>query len=167
MRSLPPDGPQSVFAIVTKGDGNCLCRALSRAYCGNESMHLEIRARIIIEGVQNHHLYVTQEIMERGATNIRQDESIPSIYAKYSDHYISGQVVTENTIDYLYSREMYDCSKIGSYLGLWQIAQAAQILKSPIHSVYPQGGDEFMRYDFHRSFFPSENANISTMNQLL
>ena len=51
--SLPLDGPQDVHAIWTKGEGNCLTRSLSIAFCGDDSMYLEIRAHIVIEGAIN------------------------------------------------------------------------------------------------------------------
>ena len=38
-------------------------------------------------------------------------------------------------------------------MGLWQIAQAATVLNTPIQSVYPEGADSLMRLDFNRIFF--------------
>ena len=37
---------------------------------------------------------------------------------------------------------------------LWQLAQASTVLKCPVQSVFPQIGDDVMRRDFHRTFFP-------------
>ena len=79
---------------------------------------------------------------------------LPEIYAKYSENYVSGQKMTENTIDYLYSAEMKDCMRLNSYMGLWQLAQVASALNVPIMSVYPEGGDELMRLVFNRTFYP-------------
>ena len=39
-QSFPTDGPQDVHAVFTKGDGNCLCRSLSRAYFGHPNEHM-------------------------------------------------------------------------------------------------------------------------------
>ena len=71
--TLPIDAPQDVDAIATIGDGNCLCRALSRAYFGDDSMHNEIRARIVIEGIVNKKYYLSDYTMERGATIAREN----------------------------------------------------------------------------------------------
>ena len=39
-------------------------------------------------------------------------------------------------------------------MGLWQLAQASTVLNCTVQSVYPQVGDDIMRRDFHRTFFP-------------
>ena len=76
------------------------------------------------------------------------------MYAKYSDNYVSGQRLTDSTINYLYWKELHDCAKANSYMGLWQIAQAANVLNVAIQSVYPEGRDSLMRHHFNRWFFP-------------
>ena len=73
---------------------------------------------------------------------------------KYSDHYVNGQKITQDALDYIYTRELHDCSSINRYMGLWQLAQAANALDTPIQSVFPEGGDNLMRLDFNRMFFP-------------
>ena len=157
---IPPDGPKNVHAIHTKGDGNCLSRSLSRTMWGDSSSHLEVRTRIIIEGVVNKKKYLQHENLAYGAKRIPDDESLQEVYAKYSDFYLSGQVMTENAIDYLYSREMYSCATKNSYLGLWQIAQAASVFGVPIRSVYPNIGEMFMRMDFNRTFYPLDSNKL-------
>ena len=39
---IPPDTPDSVDAIWTLGDGNCIGRAIGKSFSGDDSMHLEI-----------------------------------------------------------------------------------------------------------------------------
>ena len=117
-------------------------------------MHLEITARLLIDGIINKDYYVNAEFLNRGATYIREDETLPEVYVKYSDHYVNGQKITENTIDYIYSQKLHDCAKTSTYMGLWQIAQASSALNVPIQSMYQMGGDKLMRLDFHRIFFP-------------
>ena len=70
---LPADGPRKVDAIKTGTDGNCLCHALSRSHCGDESMHLELRARIVIEGFIHKKFYLSDESLSRGATSSRNE----------------------------------------------------------------------------------------------
>ena len=147
--TLPVDGPSDVVPRWTLGDGNCMARSLSTSYTGNDSMHLEIRARIVIDAIINKKYYLDPNHLNVGATYLRDDETLLSIFAKYSDHYVSGQKITQDTIEYLYCREVHDCTKINSYMGLWQICQASSALNVPIQSVYPIGGDDFMRLDFH------------------
>ena len=162
--SLPLDAPKNVYPIWTLPDGDCLCRALSVAYCGDESMNVEMHARVIIEGIVHKDEYCNHnvDLLQRGATYEREDEeTLPTVYVKYSDNYVNGQRITESTIDLLYCKEMHDCSKRHSYMGLWQIAQASSVLNIPIRSVYPTGCDSIMRHDFNRTFFPI-NYNYET-----
>ena len=70
------------------------------------------------------------------------------------DYYVNGQRITDSTIDYMYYRELHDCAKLNTYMGLWQIAQASSVLNVPIQSVYPKGGDPIMWHEFNRWFFP-------------
>ena len=37
---ITSDGPMNVDPIWTCGDGNCMCRSLSKAYCGSDDMHI-------------------------------------------------------------------------------------------------------------------------------
>ena len=152
--TIPTDFKEDVDAVWILGDGNCLPRALSHAYIGDDTMHKEIRARIVVEGIRNQKKYCSEETLMRGSFYIPDREPLPKLFAKYSDSYTSGQKITLNTIDYIYMEEMHDCSKIGEYMGLWQLAQAASILDAPIQSVYPDCGDPIMRTDFNRFFFP-------------
>ena len=122
-------------------------------------MHIEIRARIAVHGILMKHIYVSEDFLNKGATFVCPDESLPTVYVKYSDHYVNGQKITSNTVDFIYSKELHDCTKLNSYMGLWQIAQAAGALNVPIHSVYPTGGDSIMRQDFNRKFFPVDYNN--------
>ena len=39
---IPIDGPQHLKACRILGDGNCLCRALSRAFYNSDEFHIEI-----------------------------------------------------------------------------------------------------------------------------
>ena len=150
--SIPEDAPSNVHAIKILPDGNCLGRSISHGYIGNDSMHLEMRARMVIEGILNKQYYLSHDFLTRGASRI--EEPLPFVYAKYSDHYVSGQKMTDDTVEYMYSRELHDCCKVNSYMGLWQMAQAASVLQIPIRLVYPTGGDPEMRLDFNRWFYP-------------
>ena len=129
-------------------------RAISTAYTGSEDIHVELRARIVIEGLFRKSTYLNPACLNRGAGLIRDQESLPVVYTKYSDYYVSGQKITTNTIDYIYTHELHECSRLNTYMGLWQFAQVANVLNTPIQSVYPEGGDSIMRYDFNRIFYP-------------
>ena len=150
---LPADGPRNVDAIKTGTDGNCLCHALSQSHSRDKSMHLELRAHIVIEGVIRKKFYLSDESLSRGATSSR-NEPLTHLYVRYSDYYVNSQRITDNTVEYIYCRELHECAKVNSYMGLWQLAQAASVLNTPIQSVYPSGDDAVMRMDFNGLFFP-------------
>ena len=165
--SLPADGPQNVDLIKTLADGNCMCRSVSQGYIGNDSMHLELRARIVIDGVINKKHYLSHDCLSRGATLCREGEPLPYLYVSYSDHYVNGQKITDNTVEYIYARKLHDCAKVNSYMGLWQIAIAANVLNITIQSVFPEGGDPVMRQDFNRLFFPVNSTPENTSDKLM
>ena len=50
---IPPDGPVNLKAVFITEDGNCQCRAISKAYYNTYKHHVKIRARIVLEGVLN------------------------------------------------------------------------------------------------------------------
>ena len=141
---FPSDGPKNVHPVWTLGDGNCLTRSLGKGFSGSDNMHVEIRARIVVDGIMNKKFYLSPACLNRGASLIRQEESLPVIYTKYSDYYVNGQKITEDTIEYVYLGELHECSRLHTYMGLWQLAQAANALQCRIHSVYPDGRDELM-----------------------
>ena len=66
MNELPKDGPdrKKFTVVMIKGDGNCLCRSASKGYFNTDSRHLELRARIVIEGIINKKKYITEECLE-------------------------------------------------------------------------------------------------------
>ena len=152
---IPLDGPTSLRTIKTIGDGNCLCRALSKAFYNDDTKHLEIRARIVIEGIMHKDSYITDDCLERGASLVHGNADLPTVFSTFSEYYTPGQKLTDDTISCIYTMEIHSCSHPGSYMGLWQLAQASSVLQIPIHTIYPHRPGT-LRNDFHRIFFPIE-----------
>ena len=65
----PSDGPVGYLPIVMGSDGNCLPRALSHLFFGNEDHHFEVRCRIIEAGVLNENDFISHQILTWGVTN--------------------------------------------------------------------------------------------------
>ena len=166
-KEIPPDGPVMLSAIKTYGDGNCLCRALSRSFYNHDGKHTELRARIVIEGVLNMDKYLSDDCLERGASYIHHNAELPLVFATFSEFYTPGQKLSEELINYIYSMEIYSCSRMSSYMGIWQLAQAASVLGTPIHTIYPVRGDSTLRNDFHRIFFPVNYPTTSDDNPVV
>ena len=49
-------------------------------------------------------------------------------------------------------KESMQIARDGEYCGLWQLSQAANILRRPVYSVYPTELHEGMRLEFNRKF---------------
>ena len=64
---IPYDGPSMLKAVFTTGDDNCLPRAICKACFNHDGRHVEIRARIVIEGVTYIDKYLSDDCLERGA----------------------------------------------------------------------------------------------------
>ena len=127
-KEIPHDGPKHYVPVWSIGDGNCLPRALSKAYYNTDTKFAEIRARIVIEGVKNKKYYLNTRSLECGATYLHKRASLPFVFGTYSEYYTPGQKFTENTLEYLYCVEIYNIATSGSYMGLWQLAQASSVL---------------------------------------
>ena len=134
---IPSDGPRMLKAIRTTGDGNCLSQSVSRGYFNTESKHLELHARMVVEGVVNKRYYLNDDFLARGTSYIHKNADLPTVFTRFSEYYSPGQKLTEDAVSCIYSLEIHSIAKEGTYMGLWQLAQAASILCVPLHTIYP------------------------------
>ena len=140
-------------AICILGDGNCLCQAVCKGFFNSDARHIEMRVRIIIEGIVNKS-YLSDDCLEHGASYIHKNADLPRVFCTFSEFYTPGQKLTEESIRSIYLMEMYSLARLGLYMGLWQLAQTATVLGVPVHTVYPHRSESTIRNDFHRIFFP-------------
>ena len=166
-REIPHDGPRGLNAIITDRDGNCLCHAVSRGYFDTDEKHLEIRARIVIEGVLNKKSYLSDDCLERGASYLHRNADLLTVFTTFSEYYTPGQKVTDDSIDCIYCMEIHSVAKEGTYMGLWQLAQLASVLKVPVHTIYPVCGESTIRNDFNRMFFPVSYTDVQDEEPLV
>ena len=146
---LPDDAPDGFVPCSIVGDGNCFPRSLSFLCFRSQEMHIEMRVRLIYESVLNGNYYLSNRHLSRGCNIVyRQGGPVKQI-AMYSTSYNPQQQLD---VVEIYKKEVLEVSKHGSYCGLWQLAQAANILRRPVLSVYPSGLHEGMRFDFNRCF---------------
>ena len=137
-KEIPPDGPTMLKAVFTQGDGNCLCQSVNKANYNHDGRHVELCVRMVMEGIENIDYYLSDECLECGASYTHGNADFPTVFATFSDFYTSGQRLTKETIRYNYIMEIHSCCRIGSYMGLWQLAQAASVIRKPIHTIYPE-----------------------------
>ena len=109
---------------------------------------------MVIEGVIKMDKYVTDVYFEPGASYIHHNADLPRVFTSFSEFYSPGQRITPDTVACIYGLEVHSTAKLGTYMGLWQLAQSTSVLSVPVHMIYPVRGESTIRNDFHRIFFP-------------
>ena len=112
----------------------------------------------MVEGVINMDKYINNDYLEPGASYIHKNADLPTVFTSFSEFYSPGQRINPDTIACIYGLEVHSTAKIGTYMGLWQLAQSATVLGVPVHTIYPVQGESEIRNDFHRIFFPLEQT---------
>ena len=125
------NAPQRIAPLSVEGDGNCLPRTLSYLLCKSQSRYMEMRVRIVYEAVINLDSYLDNIYVSVGAHNFYDCATLPEQYAQYSANYIPNNAIPLDVLD-LYKKEVMDIRKDGAFMGIWQIFQAANVLKCPI-----------------------------------
>ena len=150
--SLPCDSPQNCVPIWTAGDGDCLTRSLSIACCGDDSKNVELRAKIVVEGVCNRPRYLDNDYLTIGSNCLRQQGTFMEQYALFSGQYAHGDL--QDVIESVYENEMLAMCRPREYMGMWQIWAATNVLGRPVRSVFPMCGSAAFRSDFNRLCIP-------------
>ncbi|CAC5390284.1 unnamed protein product [Mytilus coruscus] len=158
MDNYPDDVPdtRALYPCKVSSDGNCLPSCGSVFAHKSEFKASEIRLRIVIELVQNEHLYLDNNFLLKGTTNTKSSKNLPTIYAQYSDMYLPGIHLTENIIRSIYQKEIMKIRLEKTYMGIWQIHALSSVLCTPIYSVYPKLGNPNVRQDLNRLILPRE-----------
>ena len=68
--SMPYDCPCNCIPVFTIGDGNCYPRSLSCAAFRNDSQHVLLRAKIVVEGVYNKQWYLDNNYLTVGPNSL-------------------------------------------------------------------------------------------------
>ena len=153
---LPKSAPDGLMPIITTGYGNCFPRSLSVLVYGSEDHHTEMRARIVFEAVINKVDYLNDSYLSVGTEQSYARATLPIIYAQYSDSYIprATRCLTYEDVRSIYEKEILTICKDGTEMGIWQLFQAANVLGSPIVSLYPENTSPHVRVDLHRTAYP-------------
>lgn len=143
----------------TTGDGNCWYRSVSTSLFGYEEMHVALRLMLIVDACKNIDKYLDNNFMRKGAAVSYRGVSFPMLFAQFSPYHnpaVQRAQMTPAYIRQVYIKEVMSLCHVGSYAGIWQIAQMANAIKRPITSHYPRRGEAQFVKDFNRSFFPFE-----------
>ena len=151
---VPDDAPQGFVPCKTVGDGNCFNRSLSFICFKTQDMYTEMRVRLVYEAVLNARYYINNKYLSRGCNIVYQRGGPCKQIAMYASAYNPNE---NFDVVQIYKKEVLDMCQNGTYCGLWQMAQAANILRRPVTSVYPTKLHEGMLLDFNRSFYCIDN----------
>lgn len=157
-----PDHLQRCVPVQITGDGNCFFRATSTLMYSFEEMHVLLRLLLVIEAVRNKRLYLDHAQLRKGAQVLYRRAELPTVYAQYSKYHnpeIDRDDITVEYIEFMYKKEVMSLAKVGSWAGVWQFHQMANVLKRPICSIYPERGEcEFVK-DLNRKFYPFDRRD--------
>lgn len=150
----------NLIPITTTGDGNCLPRSISTAVYGNQSRHLEIRIRLLIELVKNKRYYLDENYLGLGTRFRNQGCTFASMYAEWSGQHIPMQRDNiEEIIEMIYNNEVLAMRLNHTYMGLWQMWAASNVLGRPLQTVFPDRGSAKFRPNYHRLLVPIDVSN--------
>ena len=65
--------------------------------------------------------------------------------------------LSDNIVESVYEKEIMSLTKKGSYMGMWQLIAAANVLACPLRSIFPLRGSEQFRRNFNHMCMPIQN----------
>ncbi|XP_050391948.2 uncharacterized protein LOC126810751 [Patella vulgata] len=164
----PNDAPVQFCPVKVSADGNCLPHTASVFAFGDELSHEEMRARIVIELVNNEDLYLSQNHLIKGLSpTVKVPQSLAANYCLYSEHYIAGVHMTTAVIHTVFRDEIMSIRKSRTYMGIWQLHALSSILGVKIFSVYPQLGNKGVREHLHRLILPQTKCSRTDIIQIM
>ena len=91
------------------------------------------------------------------------DVTFPEMYVMFSEQNVAS--LSENIIESVYENEIRGLTRNGSYMGIWLLFAATNILGHPIRSLFPLRGSESFRKDFNRMCLPADGWQQKSKNQ--
>ena len=102
--------------MFTIGDGNCYPRSLSCAAFGDDSQHVLLRAKIVVEDVYNKQRYLDNSYLSVGSKSLQIEGSFSEQYALFSGQYAHGNI--EDVIESVYEKEWLEMSHKNTHMGM-------------------------------------------------
>ncbi|GFN90054.1 Cc8l18.2-like protein [Plakobranchus ocellatus] len=132
---IPPDW----LPLSTIADGNCMPRSLCLAFMGSDRRHKEMRCRIAVELAINDRYYQNGSNLCKHSDGDMPESQIIDVVTKLSDSITSSD---ENNINVklTFESEVMKTVTPNTYMGMWQLFAAANVMKVNIVSVYPSLG---------------------------
>ena len=123
----PDDAPPDVQPVTCFGDGNCLFRAFSIIFFGNQDHHTEFRIRAVCELPKNEKSYLNNDFLYSltGAKNVVESLLPSFVFVNAKDSSAS------------YRREVLRTLKPFTFANMWHMFSLANVLGCTVQSVYP------------------------------
>ena len=99
---------------------------------------MELRVRIIIESVLNKEKYLDHQYLSLGTQYARTDVLLPEIYCMFSGQHSAGSVA--NVVERVFENKILQATHNYTYMGMWQLFTAANVLRWPLYSIFPMRG---------------------------
>ena len=123
----PDDAPNDFQPVTCYGDGNCLFRAFSMIFFGNEDHHTEFRIRAVCELVKNEKNYLSNDYLH----------SLTGVNKVVENLLPSSVVVNAKDFSSSYRRDILRTLKPFTFAHMWHIFSLANVLGCTVQSVYP------------------------------
>lgn len=146
---------RSPVPIRTKPDGSCFAQAASRLIFGTPNRHVEVRVRLILEGVKNREYYTNHDELAFGIS-FPLTVDLSSYYCEMTGD--SNELNTVRDVPLLYA-DILNYTKESSYASMWQVHQLAGVVKMPVMCVYPilpsheHDNQLFRNFRMHRAIY--------------
>ena len=146
-----------LFPVASSGGGSCFYYSLSRLVYGNELHCIEMRVRIVHEGIVNMESYLNHDYLCRGhGFQCGSEDDIRRIYGSFCSFYKDGMSLDSGSLERYYKREMFSLRLFSEYSGVWQFHQAANVVKCCVQGVYPHTDCRTVRDQLNRKFLPTD-----------
>lgn len=161
MENYPDDVPDSraLYPSTVPADGNCLPYCGSVFGYGTTEFSTEMRLRILSELVLHEDVYLDNKFLLQGMSEAHERRNILKSYAMYSDMFVPGMVLNDDTIKSIYRMEVHKIRISNSFMGMWQIHALSSVLKVPVFSIYPKKGSPVVRKDLNRLVIPRQGSS--------
>ena len=123
----PDDAPDDFQPVTCYGDGNCLFRAFSMIFFGNEDHHTEFHIRAVCELVKNEKNYLSNDYLH----------SLMGVNKVVENLLPSSVVVNAKDFSSSYRRDILRTLKPFTFAHMWHIFSLANVLGCTVQSMYP------------------------------
>ena len=145
-----PDGLQGCLATIgTKGDGNCLFRAVSMLLFEDDSEHIHLRVRAVFELCQNYDYYLGIELPQR-----QQDVWKRLTEEQQSHGGIMQRQINHNLLVSSFQQDVVELAKLNGWATMYAVEALSNVVGRKIYSVCPDNMCSRLKDVYHKVVNP-------------